>query len=356
MLSGGPSSQPPTATVSGQASGSNNNNNNNNNNDNSDGNAHYYGSRNRRGGHGNNNNNISTTRGPFKGKATDLHGFIYDVGLPNSNNDLFSKTTKEIAEHVSCTVEGAGDFRLAMVDLTFPTLAPPSAPVNEPGTTEPSWVDKEQYKIEYSEYVKTKNKRTQVQAKVFPLVLGQCSCAIRDRLEASPDWPNINTSSDVLELLKLIQKSMYTKATNRHPTHAFYEADIALGKFRQGDDMSNSDFLEKFKSLIDIFIHAGGDPGCASARYRDFALGTEDPENIIADYNKVVKRCRDEWMGMVLVLKSDPKCYHTLMADMINSYTCGQDVYPNNITGAYDMLVNYHPPHPMFKVMYRIMV
>jgi hypothetical protein len=243
MLSSG-SGSPPPATVSGQASGSNNNNNNN---DNSDGNAHYRGPRNRRGGRGNNN---STTRGPFKGKATDLHGFIYDVGLPNSNNDLFSKTTKEIAEHVSRTIEGAGDFRLAMVSLTLPTLTPPSAPANAPGTNEPSWVDKVQYKLQYSEYIKKTDKWSSVQAKVFPLVLGQCSHTIRDRLEASPDWNTINTSSDVLELLKLIQKSMYTKSTNHHPTHALYEAEAALIKFRQGDDMSNSDFLEKFKSLL----------------------------------------------------------------------------------------------------------
>jgi hypothetical protein len=85
-------------------------------------------------------------------------------------------------------------------------------------------------------------------------------------LEASANWKSINTTSDVLELLKLIQKSMYTKSTNRHPTHALYEANVALMKFRQGDDMSNSYFLEKFKSLIDIFIHAGGDPGCATTR------------------------------------------------------------------------------------------
>jgi hypothetical protein len=137
---------------------------------------------------------------------------------------------------------------------------------------------------------------------------------------------------------------MYTKATNCHPTHAYYEANIALGKFCQGEDMSNSDFLEKFKSLINIFIHAGGDPGCSSARYRDFALDTENPKMDTDDYDKAVKRCRDEWMGVALVLKSDPKLYHTLMADLINSYTHGQDVYPNNLTGAYDMLVNYHSP------------
>jgi uncharacterized membrane protein YgcG len=55
---------------------------------------------------------------------------------------------------------------------------------------------------------------------------------------------------------------------------------------------------------------------------------------------------RDDWVGMVLLLKSDPKRYSTLMAGLSNPYTHGQDVYPNNPTGAYDMLVNYHSPTP----------
>ena len=40
------------------------------------------------------------------------------------------------------------------------------------------------------------------------------------------------------------------------------------------------------------------------------------------------------------------------MAELINSYTRGQDDYPNNTTGAYDMLVNYHSPtlHPRTQV------
>jgi hypothetical protein len=170
------------------------------------------------------------------------------------------------------------------------------------------------------------------------------SHTICDCLEASPDWNTINTSSDVLELLKLIQKSMYTKSTNHHLTHALYEAETALIKFCQGDNMSNSDFLEKFKSLLDIFTHAGGDPGCTSARYHDFKLPTEDPDNDDAHYKLAVQCCCDDWVGVVLLLKSDPKHHSTLMADLINSYTRGQDVYPNNPTSAYDMLVNYHSP------------
>jgi hypothetical protein len=142
------SSSPPPATVSGQASGSNNNNN-----DNSDGNACYHGSHNQRGGRGNINNNNNKQQynsWSFQRKGHRPSRFYL---LPNSNNDLFSKTAKEITKHVSRTIEGAGDFHLAMVNMTFPILTPPSAPVNTPDMSEPSWVDKEQYKLQYSEYI-----------------------------------------------------------------------------------------------------------------------------------------------------------------------------------------------------------
>ena len=58
--------------------------------------------------------------------------------------------------------------------------------------------------------------------------------------------------------------------------------------------MTNSDVLEKFKSLIDSFVHAGSDPGCAATRYCDFAVGSEDPDNTNDDYKMAVGRSREE--------------------------------------------------------------
>lgn len=77
--------------------------------------------------------------------------------------------------------------------------------------------------------------------KVFLLVLGQCSRAIRDRLEAAENWDAINNDSDTLELLRLVRQCMYNRATTRKSTHTLWEATNALHKFRQGERMSNSD-------------------------------------------------------------------------------------------------------------------
>jgi hypothetical protein len=76
----------------------------------------------------------------------------------------------------------------------------------------------------------------------------------------------------------------------------------------------------------------------------DFKLDKENPDNNANHYKLAVQHCRDDWIGVTLLLKSNHKRYGPSMADLINSYTRGQDVYPNNVTGAYDMLVNYHSP------------
>jgi hypothetical protein len=77
-------------------------------------------------------------------------------------------------------------------------------------------------------------------------------------------------------------------------------------------------------------------------------LRLTDPEA----FKKAVSRCKDEYIGVGLLIKSDPKRYNSsLMADLVNSYTRGQDVYPDTLTGAYDMLVNYHAPHPHSHIM-----
>lgn len=170
----------------------------------------------------------------FKGKHPDLEGHIYDTGLPNSNNDLFSKTTKEIAKYVASNIDGAGDYCLATENLQLPALQEPDEP-EQIEDIPPSWAERVRYKQSYAEYIKKKNKWTQNEAKIFPIILGQCSRVIRDRLEAHAQWTTINADSDVMELLKLIQQSMYVKSTKRHPTHALIEAEFALHKFRQGD-------------------------------------------------------------------------------------------------------------------------
>ena len=53
---------------------------------------------------------------------------VYNAGLPNSSQDLFSKTTKHIAEYVAKSYKNAGEFCLGLINGELPKLDPPDEP------------------------------------------------------------------------------------------------------------------------------------------------------------------------------------------------------------------------------------
>ena len=62
----------------------------------------------------------------------------------------------------------------------------------------------------------------------------------------------------------------------RQETHALIEAEITLMHFCQSERMSNSDYLEKLRDLVEVYEHLGGEPGTSKARVDSLLI---DPEH-----------------------------------------------------------------------------
>ena len=73
-----------------------------------------------------------------------LEDAVYDSGLPNSSQDLFTTTTERIGEYVGKTYEHAGKFRTVLMALSFPILEKPPDPGKDPTFTQ-----QQEYKSEY---------------------------------------------------------------------------------------------------------------------------------------------------------------------------------------------------------------
>ena len=118
--------------------------------------------------------------------------------------------------------------------------------------------------------------------------------------------------------------------------------------FRQSERMSNSDYLEKLRDLVEVYKHLGGEPGTSKARIDSLLI---DPEFADDDDKLEAKsKAREEYLAVLLLTKSDPKRYGTLVTDVENAYTCGQNGYPTTVSGAYDMLVNYRTPNQALRM------
>ena len=274
----------------------------------------------------------------FTGVCEELKDYVYNTGVGRNNAEIFSKTMKAIAEYVAREYTAVGEFHNGLPDLTLPTLVAPSPP-----QAMATVVELKIWEMDFKEYRKRVEEREKNMEKTYALILGQCSKTIRDRIEAHEQWESVNTSSNALGLPRLIRQSLYQQATRRQGTHALIEAETTLMRFRQSERMSNSDYLEKLRDLVEVYEHLGGEPGTSKARVDTFLI---DPDLADDDERQEAKtKARDQYLAVLLLTKSDPKRYGPLVADVENAYTRGQDGYPTTVSAAYDMLVNYKNPN-----------
>ena len=281
--------------------------------------------RSNRGGH------PDTRRSKFKGKCEEISDFVYDTGIADDSKELFKNTTREIAEYVSRNYDKAGEFRLALIQMELPAIDEPTAPAHDAGLAVV-----ERYKLDLRLFMDKTRYREENLGKIFPLILGQCSRTIRDRLEASPDWTEINRTSDVMGLLTLIRQSLYNRATTKQMSHNLADAYTDLYKFKQGQHMSNSEYLELLNGLVEIVEYFGEEIGCNPTRIAHFLGDNANPTD--DDRREAKRQAREEYIACLLITKSDPRRYEDLVRDLEN-----QHGYPSTISHAYDMLVNFKP-------------
>lgn len=233
-----------------------------------------------------------TSSTKFQGACEELKEHVYDTSPFQASSELFTKTTTAIGEYVVRKYVGTSEFRNGLPTMTLPQLNPPTNP------TVGDAVALEIWKLDIQEYRKRVLERERNMGKIYSLILGQCAPTIRDQIEASSDWADINSKSDAIRLLTLIRQSLYQRATHRQNTHTLIEAETALLKFHQNKRMSNSDYLERLRELIEVYEHLGGEPGVSKSRIRD---RLQDPDKATPQEQAKAKA---EYMAVLLLKKA----------------------------------------------------
>jgi len=264
---------------------------------------------------------------------------VYDVV---TGKDTFAKTTREIAEYVGREFDDAGEFRTGMVAMRLPDLTEPVAPADNAGV-----VAVELWKLARRTYEKSLEVRRKNSARVFALLIGQCSQALRNRLEAHEHYSRVNATSNVIRLLEMIQGCMIQRQTRQKPVHTALNAEDQVHAFRQRN-LPNNEYYDKFKDLINNAERLGREFGAHPDRVdAHLAEIVADPDFPTADeHDQARERARDEYLAVMFLTHSDKHRYGNLIRDIENEYTRGSDTYPTSLNAAYDYLVNYRADKP----------
>jgi hypothetical protein len=111
------------------------------------------------------------------------------------------------------------------------------------------------WKMAWCTYKNKLEARCHNSVRVYVLIMGQCSQALRNRMEANDEWNNINEGSNVIKVLQLIQNCMSQLMEAEAQVYAFHQCALA-----------NNEYYDKFKDLVSNAEWLGSNIGVHSTR------------------------------------------------------------------------------------------
>lgn len=290
---------------------------------------------------------LSTGGSHFKGKTPELKGFVF--GCTGSNSaKLYVEVRDEIAEYCGRNFKHGGDI-LQTIKNKERIAIPEPAEVSEEDAKK---LDKRRLFERTIDAAANREQRLEDNMKrAFTVAVGQCTELTTAKLHGTSNWTKINKDLDLIELLKLVKELMQKFEEHKYEVLALHSALKRLYLFKQGSEMTNEKFLERFKTLADVVDERGGDIGVttASLKNRVVANGASSTNPWTADESEVEvakQEAREEYLAVALLSAADPGRYSQLNRELANDYIkagCkGRDsIYPRTVVGAYGLLKNY---------------
>jgi hypothetical protein len=245
---------------------------------------------------------VITPRQPkFEGKCEELKGHIYDCS-DTRQSDIFMKTTKEIAEYAGRTFKKGDNVRLAIKNLSLPTLVLPADPDDDTNKTMNRIWEKE-----VDEYVKRKTYLEDNMKTVHSLVWGQCTDVMRQKLESLDTFDTITANGDGLALLKAIKDPLYNFQSQKYLPRALHESKRQFYLCAQRKFSTTPTYLEQFQNTVDVIEHSGGtigrDPGImnALAAIKRVNIGNMEPDA----KDNLAKEAQEQYLAVAFLLSAD---------------------------------------------------
>jgi hypothetical protein len=179
-------------------------------------------------------------------------------------------------------------------------------------------------------------------ASAYTLIKGQCSKPILEKVEAQHGYGAVHDARDSIKLLALIKAVMFNYNSRKYRPAALVEIMESIF-VPQTEYMSDSEYLEKFRTRMDVLKSAGGDlcvhPGMVQDELDRTNVG---PAAQASDFELAIATLatRGRMEGALFLAKSYQQKYRPLVQDLANDFKKGHDSYPDTLTAAYELMLH----------------
>jgi hypothetical protein len=216
----------------------------------------------RQGGNQGRFNNRTRDRVPppkkFAGKEEGLGDeFVYQHTDGRDATDQFTNSTDEIIWHCSTKYKNGADVERPLADGAKLVIELPAAPTPAgippivPEAQMVIWKMKLQLSLQRGSMLDSNLESA------YALIKGQCSKPILEKVEGQQAYNNVHQDRDPIGLLGLIKSVMFNYNSRKYRPVTLIDI-IKPDLVSQSRSMSISEYLEKFRTQLDVLKSAGG--------------------------------------------------------------------------------------------------
>ena len=136
---------------------------------------------------------------PILGEIEELGDLIYKTGTKDQV-DMYIRTTEKLAHYVG--VKFGRDMRVLVANQEKKKFTKPERPRGADGKLLEDVFSRDDYKMNMDIYIKETKVYADQQSKVYSMIWGQCSMAVRNQLKNDQDFVALEEKDDVIGLLE----------------------------------------------------------------------------------------------------------------------------------------------------------
>ena len=310
--------------------------------------AHRNGRSNRNGKGGSRNSNTNQknenvkTNSNFRGSVKEMNGHVFQLHSEAVHKNQYSRTIDELASYIGIHFKRyPADVKRMTLTLTETIIPRPKDPPESATKFDIRLWEKDVdlYATRLDAY--RTNKCT-----LYSIIWSQCSESMQSKLKSTNEFEAMADSNDSLGLLQMIKGIAYRFESQSNIYLALDEAKCSFYTYYQGHDESNATYLSKFKDIIQVIEHYGGNIGDDEVLVAEELkkLKLDSKVTTSSDLSAATETAKQKSHAIAFLKRADKHRYGILTTDLANLYSRGTDQYPTTITEAYNMLVTYKKP------------
>jgi len=257
----------------------------------------------------------------------ELRGMLYTYGVTGQAM-RYNKTTSAIAEYVA--TKYSKDMWNLVENKKEATFTEPDPPDDQATKAQ-----MERYKMMLRMAFDKEEQYKVDKAKVFRIIMGQCTVSMKNKVEASAGYNDLESKDDVIGLLKTLQGLAYTTDNVQYEYWIMQACMRKLIQMRQEPKESLAGFAKRFLAQLDV---------------TEEVWGKLIPSKMKGKPMEDQQKARNKYLACVFLAGVDQSKYGKAVSDLNNDFLLGAVSYPEDVGGMMTLLSNRRGDHGSRKV------